>query len=174
MSFIAALQSDSRAAIATAEESRRICESLGPDGELALADTLLSSGFVAVWFGGDIAQAEVNYEHAAAIYRARGTRWEQAFALLRLGVAAARRKNYQKAQLLFGESLGIFRELDDAFGLGRLYGEMSHLYLSQGDYGQARRMDERALYYDKKLRFQIAVSSALISLALYSRIDGDY
>jgi tetratricopeptide (TPR) repeat protein len=174
MSFIAALQSDSMAAIDMAEESRRICTSLGSDGELALADALLAGGLAAVWFSGDPAQAEFLYEQAAAIYRARGTSWEQAFALLRLGVTAARRKNYQKSLQLFEQSLRIFRELDDAFGLARVHGEMSYLYLSQGDYVQARRMNEQALYYDKKLRFQYAVSASLISLGIFSRLDGDY
>ena len=174
MSFIAALQSDSRSAIAMAEESRRICKSLGPDGELALADALLAGGLAAVWFGGDVSQAEVAYEQAASIYQAHGTPWERAFALLRLGVVACRRKNYQKSMLFFGESLGIFSKLDNAFGLARVYGEMSYLYLSQGDYGRARRMAQQALYYDKKLRFQHAVSGSLISLGTYARIEGEY
>ena len=174
MSLIAVFQSDSRAAIGMAEESQRICRSLGSDGELALADALLAGGLAAVWFGGDIAQAEVQYQQAAAIYQARGTLWEQAIALLRLGVTAARRENYQKSLLLFEESLRIFHELDDAFGLARVNGEISFLYRSQGDYGQARRMDEQAMYYDKKLRFRYALSNSLIALSLYSRIDGDY
>lgn len=174
MSFIAALQSDHRSAIAMAEESQRISKSLGPDGELALAGALWASGLAAFWFGGDVAQAEVCYERAAAIYQARGTPWEQAFALLRLGVVAGHRKNYRKSLLLFEDSLGIFRELDDAFGLARVYGEISFLYVRQGDYDQARKVDEQALFYDKKLRFQHAVSRSLVSLATFSRIQGDY
>lgn len=174
MSFIAALQSDSRAAIGMAEESLRLCRSLAAGGEAALADALLAGGLAAAWFRGDFAQAEAWYEQAAAIYQMHGTPWEQGLALLRLGVIAARRGDYQKSLLRFEESLGVFRELDDAFGLARTYGEISYVYFNHGDYGQARRMDEQALYYDKKLRFQHAVAGSLIALGTYSRIDGDF
>ena len=46
--------------------------------------------------------------------------------------------------------------------------------MTQGDYAQARRMREQALYYDKKLRFQHAVSGSLISLGVICRLEGDY
>ena len=174
MSFIAALQSDSKSAIAMAEESQRICQLLGQNGELGLAGGLLAGGLAEAWFNGDIARSEACYEQAATIYQARGTQWERALALLRLGAIAGLHKKHEKAQLFFEDSRSIFREMDDAFGLGRVHGEMGHLYYSRGYYDQARRMYENCLHYDRKLHFQHAASSTLISLGNISRLQSDY
>jgi len=174
MSFIAFLLGELGSVRALAEESQRICERLGTDGELGLAGALLAIGLVAMWGDSDVVRAEACYKQAAAIYQARGNRWEQAFALLRMGVAARLLRTYEKSWLFFEDSLSIFRELDDAFGLGRVYAEMSRLFLIQGNYDQALRLCEQGLYYDKKLHFQHSVSSSLFSLGNIHRLQGNY
>nr|MDQ3006008.1 tetratricopeptide repeat protein [Chloroflexota bacterium] len=174
MSFIAGLQSDMATALRMAEESRRICERLGTEAELGLAGALLAIGLANFWFDGDLAYAESCYEQAAAIYQARGSLWEQAFSSLRLGVATGARQNLEKSHMFFEESLGIFRQLEDAFGLARVYGEMGTLFYKQGDYGQARSMREQCLVYDQKLHFQYSTAVSLISLGALCRIQGDY
>lgn len=175
MSFIGFLQSDYGFSRATAEESQRICEGLGTAGELGLAGALLAIGLSRLTFGdSEIARMEACYRQAVAIYQARGNLWELALAWFRLGVTACMRKSYGSARPFLEDSLSIFHEFDDAFGLGRVYREMGYLFTGQGDYDQARRMYEQGLHYDKKLHFQHAVSSSFLALGNICRILGEY
>ncbi|MEP7135675.1 MAG: tetratricopeptide repeat protein [Chloroflexota bacterium] len=175
ISFIAFLQSDFVTAHTLAEESQRICEPLGKDGELGLAGALLAIGLATLnWDNATIARVKTCFEQAAAIYQAHGYQWELAFALFRQGVVARICSNHAKAQLFLEDSLRIFRKLDDAFGLGRVYREMGSLFSEQGDYHQARRMYEQGLSYDKKLHFQHAMSTSLDTLGILCRMQGDY
>ncbi|MEO5886241.1 MAG: helix-turn-helix domain-containing protein [Anaerolineales bacterium] len=175
MSFIGFLQSDFGFARTLAEESQRICEGLGTEGELGLAGALLANGLSTLTLGdSDVAHMEACYQQAVAIYQAHDHRWELALALFRLGVTARLCRNYARSRLFLEDSLGIFLELDDAFGLGRVYRELGSLFYMQGDYKQARTMFELGLYYDKKLHFQHAVSSSFYGLGNVCRIQGEY
>ena len=174
MSFIASLQGDYSSAINMAEESQRICESMGSAGEMGLAGALYGIGRAEFWGGGDNQHAQTCFERSAVIYRASGNRWEQALALFWLGIVARERKNYKQSQAFLEESLAVFKDLGDAFGLGRVYELMSKLFSDHGDYDQARRMCEQGLYHDRRLRFWTAVSSSLVSLGGICNIQGDY
>ncbi len=173
MSYIASLQGDFPTARSMAEESQRICESLGADGELGLACALLGIGLAEFWGSGDSQRARTCFEQAAAIYRGRGNRWEQALGIFRLGTVARDRKDYEQARSFFEESLIIFNNLGDAFGLGRVHELLGRLSLDQGNYVQARRMHEQGLYYDRQLRFHTAVTGSLVALGIICRIQGD-
>jgi len=174
ISFVAALQGDFSFAIGVAEESQNICESMGGEGEIGLAGALYSIGRAEFWSSENSHHAQICFEQSAAIFRARGDGWQQAFALFMLGIVARERKNYEQAKLFFEESLKAFNELGDAFGLGRVFELMSKLCLEQGEYDQARRMGEQGLYYDRQLRFYFAVSTSLIFLGIICRLQGDY
>ena len=174
MSYTTSLQGDFSTARSMAEESQRICESLGDDSKMVLAGALYGIGLAEFWGDGDSQRARICFEQAAAIYQARGSHWEQATAIFRLGIVACDRRDYEQAQSFFEESLTTFKELEDAFGLGRVYELMGRLFRDQGDYDQARRMRERGLYYDKQLHFHTAISSSLISLGVICCLQGDY
>ncbi len=166
MSFTASLQGDFSSAISMAEESQIICESIGREGNMGLAGALYGIGRAEFWVGGDYQRAQTSFERSAAIYRASGNRWEQALALFWLGIVALERKNYEQSQAYLEESLGVFKDLEDAFGLGRVYELMGKLFRDQGNYDQARRMLEQGLYHDRRLRFWTGVSSSLGSLVV--------
>jgi tetratricopeptide (TPR) repeat protein len=175
MSYIGFLQSDYGLAGTLAEESQRICEGLGADGELELAGALLAIGLATLTFGdSDVARMEAFYQQAAAIYQAHDQRWELALTLFRLGFTARLRRNFEQSRVFLEDSLHIFREVDDAFGLGRVYREMGSWFYSQGDYKQASMMYEQGQYYDKKLHFQHAVSSSFYGLGNVCRVQGEY
>lgn len=174
MSYTASLQGDFSAAISMAEESQHICQSLGHEGELRLAGALHGIGLAEFWGSGDNQRARICFEQAAAIYQARGSRWERATAIFRLGIVALDHKNYEQARSFFEESITTFKDLGDAFGLGRVYELMGRLSLDQGNYSQAYRMHEQGLLYDTHLRFQVAISSSLLSLGIICRIQGGY
>lgn len=174
VSFIASLQGDYSSAISMAEESQRICESMGSAGEMGLAGALYGIGRAEFWGGGDRQHAQTCFERSAAIYRTSGNRWEQALALFGLGIVARERNNYEQAQAFFEEGLALFKELEDAFGLGRVYELLGRLSRDQGNYDQAYRMHEQGLKYDRHLRFQVGISSSLLALGIISRIQGDY
>lgn len=174
MSFLASLQGDYASALDMAEESQRICEPMGSKGEMGLAGALYAIGLAEFWGSGDSQRARICFEQSCAIYRARGNRWEQALATFRLGIVARDQKNYEQSRSFLEESLVAFKDLGDAFGLGRVYELLGYLFFDQGDYGQARAMQEQALLYNRRLHFHFGVVNSLTNLGDICRIRGDY
>jgi predicted ATPase/transcriptional regulator with XRE-family HTH domain len=174
MSRIVWHQDEYLTARSLAEESQRICQSLGNEGEMGLAGALSALGMAVFWGDFDVARAEACFKQALAIYQAYDARWEWALSLFRLGVVARHRKDNERSRLFLEESLASFRNLGDAFGLGRAYMEIGRLNFDQGDYQQARKMFEQALVTDRQLRYQFGVTGVLLDLGKLCRVQGDY
>ena len=174
MSFITALQGDYSTALSKAEESQRICQSLGSEGEMALGGALFAIGLTEFWRQGNLDRSKSCYEQAAVIYQAHGNDWERAFASFRLGVLASGVGNYERAQRILENSLVTFEAIQDTYMLGRAYAELGFMYDLRGDYERARMVLEQALVHDRRLRFPHAIRTTLIGLSSTCRMQNDY
>jgi predicted ATPase len=172
MSFLNALHGDFPFARSLAEESQRICDGLGSEGELVLAGALTAHGLTELWSSGNRAQVEICFEQAARIYQARGNRWEQAMAIFRLGMIA--RDVDKQVMGYFEDSLATFKEYDDAFGLARVYEGLGIIYYHQDNPHLARNMHEQALIYNRRIRFWAGLCTTLNHLGAICRIQNDY
>jgi predicted ATPase/DNA-binding SARP family transcriptional activator len=154
------------------EVQERGAQPLDPSRALARARGL----YVAGWFkAGDQSQ---NYlEESLLIFRELGPEGRRgaAYALNKLATSLERRGDYLQAQALASESLALFREVDDPFGLSDLLSAvLPVLAEDQGDFDQARRYGEEALTISQKNGDTNGIPWAYLRLGEIASREGNY
>ncbi|MEU0844659.1 LuxR C-terminal-related transcriptional regulator [Streptomyces sp. NPDC005962] len=170
-SWLAIIQSDTKAAAAMLAESRAIGERLGLDPVLAY--TALYSGMVAM-YRGDAPSAIALYEEAVARHRATGDPVGLALALIRLSLAHSFIGDSPRAIALGEESLAVC----DAYGEGwhRAYTMMALgvEVWRRGDTARAAALEKDSLTFNRSLDDPLGVGVNLEVLAWIAATDRDH
>ena len=72
------------------------------------------------------------------------------------------------------QSLDLYRELGDPWGIARVSQFLGMLYLKQGNYKKAHFYFDQHLRNDERLRFMDGVAVALGNFGELYRLQGDY
>ncbi|HEU5101638.1 MAG TPA: tetratricopeptide repeat protein, partial [Roseiflexaceae bacterium] len=98
----------------------------------------------------------------------------RAKALHGAGALANVQGDYVQALVLCGESLALFRELEDKHSMAMALGELGFVAQQQGDYEQARGFHEESLAIFRELGEKHGIANAIYSLGRVARNLGDY
>lgn len=98
----------------------------------------------------------------------------RAKALHGAGVLAHDQGDYQKARVLYEESLAIRRTLMDKRGIAGLLNSLGILARGQGNYPQARTLYEESLSLFRELEDKRGIAQVLNNLGNVAHLQGDY
>jgi DNA-binding SARP family transcriptional activator/predicted ATPase len=152
-------------------ESISQLESLESPQELAV--TLEFSSRVAYWQG---KYAEAKDAAAASIELARkwGHPHSLAQALSSLANAISEGNgDYDTANALYTESLDIYRQLENLFGIAKVLINQGVISYEQGDYPQAQQHYQESLKHYRELNYAYGISACLNNLAVIARKLGE-
>jgi predicted ATPase/class 3 adenylate cyclase len=124
----------------------------------------------------DIAAASALGEECVAIYREMGApvKRELAYALNSLVVVAMLQGNEDAARPLQAESMALFQETGQSWGLAMSLFVWGNVAVERGEYVRAREHLEESLALFRKLGDRHMATSPLTSLARLACIEGDY
>ena len=91
-----------------------------------------------------------------------------------LGDVAQKRGDPEKAKGLFEESVRLYREAKDRWGVAWALGGLGTYFSDRGDYEQAKGLDEEGLALSRALGQAELQSAYLLSLGHVSLLEGDY
>jgi predicted ATPase/class 3 adenylate cyclase len=98
--------------------------------------------------------------------RAKALSWE--------GVMAERQGDYVSARPLFDESLALFRELGDKWGIALSLNNLGNVFHEEGDHSSARSMYEECLAIRRELGDKLGIAVSLTNLGIVAVDQGDY
>ncbi len=123
----------------------------------------------------DFQTARNLYEESLAISRALGDDRNVALALAGLAVlAVVQHGDYETADKLVDQSLGLFEHLGDTWGRRDALHLAGMSFWHQGGYAQAVELTEEVLKLSRELGDQSGSATALINLACLARSQGNY
>lgn len=155
------------------EESRRICLKLGVDGEQYLADTLAVLGMVARSNEGDHRTAQSLFEQSLEVSRKLEDPRNMAFASFNLGYIAGKHDD-TSAMSWLEQSLDLYNQVGDLWGLARPSQRLGELLLAKGNFEQARIYFEQHLKLDENLHFRQGIVAALFNLGELYRHQNEF
>jgi predicted ATPase/Tfp pilus assembly protein PilF len=154
------------------EIQERGARPLDPPRAQARARALYAAG----WF--KASDQSLKYlEESLHIFRDLGSAGHQgaAYALNKLATVYERRGDYQQAQVLASESLALFREVGDSYGLSDLLSAvLSVLAVDQGNFAQSRNYIEEALGISQELGARDGMAWAYLRLGELASRGGNY
>jgi predicted ATPase/class 3 adenylate cyclase len=137
------------------DESIQVARRLGPSGCWTLGEMLSIKSFMYIYMLGlsdeSFEAGEEGYHYAVQ----SGDRWD-ASGLWGMGMAYARRGDYDQARHLLEKALTLFTEVDDKMGIAISESFRSWLYHLQGDFWQA------FLYMREFQKFQYEIGNQYI------------
>jgi tetratricopeptide (TPR) repeat protein len=110
----------------------------------------------------------------AALAGASGPPLARAKALTEVGWFALEQSDYDQAQRSLEESLLIYRELDDKYGVAHALECLSVAKWRLGDYGRAARFQEESLSLYRDLGHEWGIAASLNNLGVVAQEQGDY
>lgn len=116
-------------------------------------------------------------EWAAAALASAGDRakpYDRAKALLIMGKLALWQGAFEQSQRELEESVALWRELCDRWGISATLLGLGHLAMARRDYAQARSLIEESLNTRRELGYTVGVASALQGLGAVAMHEGDY
>ena len=139
------------------------------------AKALLGAGLLA-FFLGDLSEAHRLLEESLSISREVGAagRWELASALLTLAHVVLLQGNPGVARELAGESLQVFQEIGDAWGMAMAPHVLGRATLELGDPVAARPLLEESLEQFRVVGDKQAVAHVINAMGLMALRQGDY
>jgi predicted ATPase len=137
----------------------------------ARVKTLYGAAFSA-FLQGDYPAARARVEESVALAREGGHKAYLAFALQLQAMV----KQYQGEpnQSIAEESVDLFRQLRNTWGLAFALYTLGDIYLAEGNYAQARSRHEESLVYYRAANDPWGSTLPIISLGRISWIEGDY
>jgi predicted ATPase/class 3 adenylate cyclase len=108
--------------------------------------------------------AEAEIEDSSLTASLRGT----------LGDVVRLRGDDERARELFEESVRLYREAGDRWGVAWTLGGLGNYFNNQGDYGRAKEIYEEGLALSRQLGIAELHGGYLISLGHVSLVEGDY
>jgi predicted ATPase/transcriptional regulator with XRE-family HTH domain/Tfp pilus assembly protein PilF len=144
------------------------------EGEANIA-LRLSSGLRWFWYMRDYLSEGRHWLEAAIKCASESRTPERGEALMSLGVLAERQGDHAEAVRALGESLQIFRDLEDVDGVARVLNNLGGVALEHGDYENADRYYEEALGIWREQGNRLLASMALhnLSIMAYTRAEYD-
>ena len=97
-----------------------------------------------------------------------------AYALWGLGTAASYQGNSARSKALTEESLALFRELGDKFGITESLNTLGDIALTDGDYEQARILWEESLALKRERGDKDGIAFSLAQLGNIAFLEGDF
>ena len=133
---------------------------------------LVEAGFLA-FFQCDYRDALTRTEEALDLYRRAGDRWGIAYALARLGLAAWKLGDANRAKASFNESLRLFRDLDDGWGVATTLGCLGFMAVGEGSLEEAEKAYEESLAWFRENGDDSGIGLALSSMGILAALRGD-
>lgn len=155
------------------EEALNLFRELG-DG-WGVNDTLRNLGR-AVLQQHDTERAAMLLEEALGLARVAGVQINIAYNLCLLGnIACHQNNNPGRAGVLFQESLSLFQEVQDIWGITESFLGLASVARMQRDYEQARRFYKESLAtMNSTMGYNYSVAEAIWGLGAVARAEGDY
>jgi predicted ATPase/DNA-binding XRE family transcriptional regulator len=162
---------DFREGSAFLDESLRIWQTLGQEGEHGLAETFRWLGAMAFWGESDKSKAQSYFEQSLQISQKHRDQYGSAVSMFYLG-----RINYSSESALgmFGQSLDLFRELGDLYHIALVFMHLGWKYRDQRDFQRARLFYTQRLAIDEELKSKEGVAETLLYMGELSVFEGDY
>jgi predicted ATPase/DNA-binding CsgD family transcriptional regulator len=110
----------------------------------------------------------------AALAGASGPPAARAKALTEVGWFALEQSDYDQAQSSLEESLQMYRELDDKYGVAHALECLSVAKWRLGDYGRAAQLQEESLALYRELGHEWGIAASLNNLGVVAQEQGDY
>ncbi len=139
-----------------------------------LAYALELSSRVSYWQG-DYAEAEKTARSAIELARGSESLPDLAQALGTLAsVICDLNGDFEAANLLYAESLALYRQLENPFGIAKVLINQGAIYYEQGNFTLAERRYQESLNHYRELNYPYGISACLNNLAMVARKLGDY
>jgi len=128
------------------------------------------------WLAGQFQSGEAVLEKGLQVLRTQGTqeRYWLGLGMVYLAATQMRLYAYDTAVEVVHESLAIFEELQDAFGLANINYILGRIYIEQGKMQAARQPSERALEWGQRCGDRYLISLILDSLDLIEVSAGNF
>jgi len=148
----------------------------GADKSTAARAKALNAAGLLAYMQSDYKATQVLLEESLSIYREIGLAGRRglADALITLGDMETELGNYEKADSLMREALGIMLELNDERGIARAYWQLGQCAVRPGDYERAVEYFEKALPLLKKLGEGSSTAIALSGLSEVAIRQGNF
>ncbi|MBN1668314.1 MAG: tetratricopeptide repeat protein, partial [Anaerolineales bacterium] len=82
--------------------------------------------------------------------------------------------DYDCAQELYNESLAIYRQIDNPFGIAKALINKGAIYFERGELAHAQQLYLESLQHYRTLNYDYGISACLNNLAMIARKDGDW
>jgi predicted ATPase/class 3 adenylate cyclase len=109
-----------------------------------------------------------------AVSRSQGPSKARAKAIYGAGALGFVQGDYGRAEALCEQSLALYRELGDKFGIALSLNVLASLHMYRGDYGRAIALLEQSLALCRELDHRWLIAATLSTLARTLRPRGDY
>ncbi|MGH2344967.1 MAG: tetratricopeptide repeat protein, partial [Chloroflexota bacterium] len=141
-----------------------------PDPALRAA-ALIHAGNLVYWLG-DFAQAQVEYEEALSLWRAGGDPARVARALLSVGNIAFEQAEYDKARSLYEEALAIEKQIGDRHTRVRILNNLGAVSAALGDHVGALALYEECVKVWEELGDRWSFAQQLTNIGDVASIVG--
>jgi predicted ATPase len=139
-----------------------------PELEMRLANALKNFWFVQ----GHLSEGRRWLEGALA--RGEAPKAVRAYALTALGQLVYRLGAFEEAKFALGESLDLYRELEDPTGIARSVGELGSVAVFEGDYERALSLYEESAAFFRSAGDRMRLASVLGNMGAVANYQGDY
>jgi predicted ATPase len=158
-------------AIALLQESQVIWLALGEEGERGLADCLNWMGIVIFYSDADLSKAGSYVELSLALYQKHKDVWGVAHAMLHMGIIT---QTGVSPLVWFEQSLGLFEQAGDRWGMSQVYQCMGRVYLDKNNYEKARWCFEQQMSIDGSLHYISGIINGLCDMGNIHLHQGDH
>ena len=158
---------------------RALTSSVGENDEAPLPETrakaLRMLGFLRM-FQSNPEGAIAPLQESLKIYEDFGPAGKQgkAYAIWGLGTAASYKGDSAISKALTEESLALFREIGDKFGITECLNTLGDIALTEGDYDQAKLLWEESLVLKRERGDQDGIAFSLAQLGNIAFLEGDF
>jgi predicted ATPase/DNA-binding XRE family transcriptional regulator len=158
------------------EAAERGDQPLIPSRTMIRGKALYVAGFLRLMFWETDAGAGVS-EESLALFREVGLAGRQgmAYALWNLALVASQQGDLRRSKALVEESLALFQEVDDKFGIAQSLTALgNNVFVVDADYERGRKLAEAGLALYKEIGDRDGIANTLAGLGYMAFWQGDY
>ncbi|MGH9429791.1 MAG: ATP-binding protein, partial [Terriglobia bacterium] len=157
------------------EEIERGGKPLAPERALIRGKAFYVSGFLSLMFI-ETEKGAMLSEESLRLFQVLGTmaRQGKAYVLWNLAVVAQQKRDLRQAKALTEESIVLFQEVGDKFGIAQCLDHLGLYALHEEDYEQARMLWEQHLALRQEIGDKDGNALALHNLGILASQQGDY
>jgi tetratricopeptide (TPR) repeat protein len=123
---------------------------------------------------GDLDRAESLYKESIALAEKCNNQRARTASTVFLGIIEQQRENFTQSIDLYNQGMELAENAGDLLFISLACGNLSDLYLQQGNLENARPLVERELVISGKLQFRFGLAPAWVSMCELCRREGDY